>query len=209
MPRRISAPRRSRQPGGDNPALQSKLARSRASRSRSAIWPRPMPEHSLESLYRQLEIPRSGTPMGYPVISGQAVLLIPSGTLPTATATQLSAGANPDADRDASAADSGADHTATPTATATPISSITFVSAGALFDSSSAVATVTVGVPSGVASGDVLITQILIYDGAASNVPSAPGGWTVIRHDNISRQRQPDDLVAVLPRRGRERTRQL
>lgn len=73
----------------------------------------------------------------------------------------------------------------TPTPTATPSSSITFVNAGPLFDSVSAVTSVTVGKPSGVMPGDVLITQIVIFDGTATNVPMAPPGWTVIRHDLI------------------------
>ena len=131
--------------------------------------------------------PATGNPMGSPVLTAQAVLLVPSGTPPTATATAtmppvptMTPTATPPPPTPVQTT------TATPTATATPLSSITFVNAGPLFDSGSAVATVTVGVPSGVTSGDVLITQILIYDGSASNVPSAPGGWSMIRHDNLS-----------------------
>ena len=134
--------------------------------------------------------PSAGAPMGFPVISGQAVLLIPSGTPPTATATATippSATATPTPTVvPVTATPTQTPVPPTPTATATPSSSITFVNAGPLFDSSSAVATVTVGVPSGVASGDAMITQILIYDGGGTNVPSAPGGWSVIRHDSIT-----------------------
>jgi hypothetical protein len=78
-----------------------------------------------------------------------------------------------------------------PTATATPTSSggggsITFVGASPLTDSSSSVTTVSVAVPSGVQSGDVLLAQIVVYDGSGSDAPSAPSGWTNIRHDSIS-----------------------
>ena len=45
---------------------------------------------------------------------------------------------------------------------------------------------VILGVPSGIQAGDVMIAQILIYDGAGTDVPSAPAGWAVIRHDAIN-----------------------
>ena len=61
--------------------------------------------------------------------------------------------------------------TAIATPTATPASSITFVAAGPLADSSTAVTTVSVPVPAGIQSGDILVAQILIYDGSASDVP--------------------------------------
>jgi hypothetical protein len=74
-----------------------------------------------------------------------------------------------------------------PTPTATPANaSITFVGAGPLADYSGAVTTVTVGLPAGVQSGDTLLAQIIVYDGSASDVPSAPSGWTSIRHDAVS-----------------------
>ena len=76
--------------------------------------------------------------------------------------------------------------TTTPTATATPSSGIVFVGAGALTDSSTAITNVTVFLPAGVQSGDTLITQIVIHDGLASDVPTAPSGWTSIRHDSAN-----------------------
>src|SRR5208282_3166278 len=76
--------------------------------------------------------------------------------------------------------------TATPTGTPTPTSSITFVGAGPLADSGTAVSSLTLGAPSGVRSGDLLIAEIIIYDGSASDVPAAPSGWTSIRHDAVS-----------------------
>jgi hypothetical protein len=76
--------------------------------------------------------------------------------------------------------------TATPTATATSTSGITFVAAGPLADYSSQVSTVTVGAPSGIRSGDVLVAQIIVFDGTGSDVPAAPSGWTSIRHDAVS-----------------------
>jgi hypothetical protein len=119
-----------------------------------------------------------------PVMTAQAVLLIPATalppptatatTVPTPTATQVLLISTP------------TPIPPTPTATGTPTSPISFLNTGPLFDSSSAVAAVTVGVPSGVGSGDLLLTQIVIYDGTGSNVPSPPVGWNAIRHDTIS-----------------------
>jgi hypothetical protein len=34
-----------------------------------------------------------------------------------------------------------------------------------------------------VQAGDVLLAQIVVYDGSGSDVPTPPSGWTVIRHD--------------------------
>ena len=68
----------------------------------------------------------------------------------------------------------------------TPTSPISFVGVGPLADSRSQVSAVTLGVPSGIQSGDVMLAQLLIYDGAGTNVPSAPAGWSVIRHDAIN-----------------------
>ena len=68
----------------------------------------------------------------------------------------------------------------------TPTSPISFVGVGPLADSRSQMSAVTLGVPSGIQSGDVMLAQILIYDGAGTNVPSAPAGWSVIRHDAIN-----------------------
>ena len=76
--------------------------------------------------------------------------------------------------------------TPTPTATATPVSAISFVSAGALTDSSTAVTTVTLGAPGSIRSGDVLVAQLIVFDGTAANVPTAPSGWNAIRHDAVS-----------------------
>jgi hypothetical protein len=75
--------------------------------------------------------------------------------------------------------------TAKPTATATPSSSITFVGAGLLADYSSMVMTVIVGIPAGVQTGDTLLAQIIVFDSSASDVPTAPNGWTAIRHDAV------------------------
>ncbi len=64
--------------------------------------------------------------------------------------------------------------------------SITFVGAGPLFDSGTAVSTVTVGAPAGVQPGDALLAEIVVYDGTASDVPTPPSGWTAIRHDSTN-----------------------
>ena len=76
--------------------------------------------------------------------------------------------------------------TTTPTATATPSSGITFVAGSALTDSATALTNVVVAVPAGVAVGDTLLTQIVVFDGTGSNVPTIPNGWTGIRHDSVN-----------------------
>lgn len=151
--------------------------------------------------FGDLSAPTHGTPSqtysassagsgGFPVITAQAVLLIPAGTPATATATATavqSLTATPTATPPpATPTITPTPVPPTPTATATPFSPVAFVNAGPLFDSSSAVTTVTVSLPSGVVSGDVLLAQLVIYDGLGTNVPSTPAGWTVIRHDTIS-----------------------
>jgi len=73
-----------------------------------------------------------------------------------------------------------------PTPTTSPASSISFVGAGPLADHSSTVTTVTVGLPSGIQSGDTLLAQIIVYDGNASDVPTAPSGWDSIREDSAN-----------------------
>lgn len=82
--------------------------------------------------------------------------------------------------------------TATPTATpaATPTAAattgITFVGSGPLTDSGTAVTSVSVGLPSGIATGDTLLAQIIVYDASASDVPTTPSGWTAIRRDAVA-----------------------
>ncbi len=106
-------------------------------------------------------------------VTPTVVPTIPPPTLPpTATAT-LTVTATPT-------------ETATPTPTATPTSSIAFVGAGPLTDYSTAVTTVTLGLPADVQAGDTLLAQIIVYDGNGSDVPNPPSGWTTIRHDSIN-----------------------
>ena len=66
--------------------------------------------------------------------------------------------------------------------------SISFVSHGFLADSTQPVSAITLATPLGIQSGDVIVAQILVYDGSGTNVPSAPAGWTVIRHDTVNGQ---------------------
>jgi hypothetical protein len=75
---------------------------------------------------------------------------------------------------------------ATPTATATPSSGITFVGASTLTDSSTAITSIVVAVPAGVAAGDTMLAQIVVFDGTGANVPTAPSGWTMVRHDSVN-----------------------
>jgi hypothetical protein len=118
--------------------------------------------------------------------TAQAVLLIPGspGASPTPTGTMvITATPTPGSSGGPTPTISA---NATPTATTTPTaSSITFVGASSLADSASAVTTVTIGLPSGVQSGDVLLAQIVVYDGTGSDVPTAPAGWISIRHDSM------------------------
>ena len=112
----------------------------------------------------------ASTSSGLPVMTAQAILLVPANAAPTPTPIGTGAPTL----------------TATPTAMATPTGNIAFVGGGSLADASQAVTTLNVSLPPGVQSGDVLLAQILVFDGAGSNVPLAPSGWTVIRHDSVS-----------------------
>ncbi len=140
--------------------------------------------------------PATSTVSGGAAMTAQAILLIPGsqGGTPTPTSVVTRTATPTPAGTPTTAPTTTPTATpiptippATPTATATPTSSgITFVGAGPLFDSGSAVTTVTLILPSGIQSGDVLLAQIIIYDGTASDVPTAPSGWTSIRHDSVS-----------------------
>ena len=143
--------------------------------------------------FADLPAPSAGNASG----SYSATATISSGAALTGQAVMLRAAAqsahpNPDGDRyhhrDSDCRtnhdiDGGFDadcyeyYCATPTAVATP-ANVTFVGTGALADFSTAVTTVTVGLPSGVQSGDFLLAQIIVYDGSASDVPVTPSGWT-------------------------------
>jgi hypothetical protein len=74
----------------------------------------------------------------------------------------------------------------TPSPAPTPSPNITFVGAGPLTDSTTALTTVTVALPSGVEAGDTMIAQIVVYDGTASDVPTRPSGWSSIRNDAVN-----------------------
>ena len=149
-----------------------------------------------------LTYPATASITGTAVMTAQAVLLLPSsdspnstptGTPPvTRTATLTPVPTNtrtvvptplPTLTTTPSVAPT---MTSTPTSAATPIPGITFVGAGSLTDSSLAMSTVTVGAPSGVRPGDIMLAQILIYDGGATDVPTPPAGWTSIRHDAVN-----------------------
>ncbi len=94
--------------------------------------------------------------------------------------------------------------TATPTATAIATPGITFIGHSSLSDAAQPISVVTVSLPSGVRYGDVLLAQIVVYDGTGSNVPSPPAGWTLIRRVTRRDQRQQHDFVAVPDSGGRE-----
>jgi hypothetical protein len=149
-----------------------------------------------------LAAPSAGTPSStYTVtssmvttsaLSAQAVLLMPASNAtptptrtatPTATPTLLPTAT---ATSTAVATSTTATATATASATSTPAPPITFVAAGPLTDFSSAVSMVPVTKPAGVQSGDLLLAQILVFDGTGSNVPTAPTGWTNIRKDSAT-----------------------
>ncbi len=73
-----------------------------------------------------------------------------------------------------------------PTATPAPTTSIIFEGTGPLFDAARPVTFVKVTRPIQTISGDVLLAQIVVYDGTGSNVPSAPAGWTLIQHNTLN-----------------------
>ncbi len=68
----------------------------------------------------------------------------------------------------------------------TPVSPITFVGRSALADYNTPLPVVNVYLPAGVKAGDILIAQIVVADGTGTNVPVAPLGWHLIRHDAVS-----------------------
>ncbi len=68
----------------------------------------------------------------------------------------------------------------------TPTSPITFVGKSALSDYNTPLPVVIVDLPAGVEAGDILLAQIVVYDRNGTNVPVAPLGWHVIRHDAVS-----------------------
>src|SRR5208283_3983500 len=102
------------------------------------------------------------------VMTAQAILLIPGPLTATATATAT------------------ATITPTPTVTPTPAILITFAGSSALADYSAPVTTVTVNKPAAAATSDIMLAQIVVWDGAGTNVPTAPGGWNFIRRDFVS-----------------------
>ncbi len=67
----------------------------------------------------------------------------------------------------------------------TPVSPITFVGSSALADYNTPLPVVIVDLPAGVEAGDILIAQIVVFDGTGTNVPVAPLGWHLIRHDPV------------------------
>ena len=123
---------------------------------------------------------------GSAAMSAQAVLLVPAPktATPTPTATTVPAQtATPTVSATSTAAGTAS---ATPVPTPTAPSSLTFVAAGPLADYSGPVTTITVGLPSGIQSGDILVAQIIVADGTASVVPTPPIGWISIRHDAMN-----------------------
>jgi len=148
--------------------------------------------------FGELAAPNAGTPsplysasstaaMGFPVITAQAVLLVPvtAPSTPTATATPPPmVTATPSVTPTPTF--TMVPVTQTPTATATPVSPISFVNHGALTDANVQLTIITVAKPSGAMMGDVLLAQIIVYDGTGTNMPSAPSGWNLIRHDAVS-----------------------
>ena len=102
-------------------------------------------------------------------------------TRATATAS-VTPTSSPTATAPVSAAPS---RSATSTPSPAPSTSITFVGASSLVDSATPVGSINLAHPSEDV-GDVMIAQIIIYDGAGTNVPTAPTGWSLIRDDVIS-----------------------
>jgi hypothetical protein len=64
------------------------------------------------------------------------------------------------------------------------------VGSSPLADYGTSVSNVTIGVPSGVQSGDTMLAQVVVWDPTASDVPTPPAGWTSIRHDQVGNGNQ-------------------
>ena len=131
--------------------------------------------------------PATAVMAGGLALSAQAVLLVPAqNASPTPIPTVAPTALKTSTPIPTIAPTPVASPTAIPTSVATPGTGITFVGAGPLFDSGTAVSTVTVGAPAGVQPGDALLAEIVVYDGTASDVPTPPSGWTAIRHDSTN-----------------------
>jgi hypothetical protein len=65
-------------------------------------------------------------------------------------------------------------------------SPISFVGVGLLADFSEPVTSLPVSIPPGVQAGDIMLAQIVVYDAAGTNVPTAPSGWATVRHDAVN-----------------------
>ncbi len=63
---------------------------------------------------------------------------------------------------------------------------ITYVGSSALADYSTPVTTVTIDLPAGVEAGDILLAQIVVWDGSGSDLITAPSGWALVRLDAVS-----------------------
>jgi hypothetical protein len=123
-----------------------------------------------------------------PLMSAQAVLLIPLNAGPTPTATVIVRTPTPTFTPSPGPTTPPPTPIQTPaTPMATPSASvIRFVANGPLTDSAQPLTAVTVSLPPNVMPGDVLVSQLALWDGVGSNVPTAPAGWTLIRHDSVS-----------------------
>jgi hypothetical protein len=119
---------------------------------------------------------RTATPTFTPTAAAPTTTFTPTPVLPTRTPTTTATGTPVTTPTP----------TTTATPTATPASGVTFVASGALTDSATAITAVTVALPAGVQAGDALISQIVIHDGTASDVPTPPAGWLLIRHDSAN-----------------------
>ncbi len=144
-----------------------------------------------------------------PVMTAQAVLLVPLNAVPTPTPTIQSRTPTPTPTPMMTIAPSPG---GTPPVTMTPTPTVTiapspggtpppptpatplptpgntvprFVASGALTDSAQPLTAVTVSLPPGVMSGDLLVAQVAVWDANGTNVPVAPAGWSPIRADSV------------------------
>ena len=129
----------------------------------------------------------SATVTGTGVLTAQSILIIAAGSGPTATTPIPTSTPTPPPSTPVG----------TPTPAPTPVAQptlvfggsmagIAFVAASRLSDFGGPVSSVVISLPDGVEAGDCLLAQIIIFDPNASNVPTPPSGWSLIRHDSIS-----------------------
>ncbi len=129
----------------------------------------------------------SATETGSGVLSAQSILIVAaSGSGPTPTAPVPTSTPTPPLSTPFGTSTPASTPVAQPTLVfGGAMAGIAFVAASRLSDFGGPVSSVAVGLPDGVEAGDCLLAQIVVFDPNASNVPTPPSGWSLIRHDSV------------------------